>query len=166
MEQTTEQKVAKTILQRPIGTLTIDGATYEIPAPTTATLIAISGLISYLPEFDTNQSDDELVAAMLEKAKDCRPLGQIAATLILGAKRIKEEKRKWWQFWKSRHPLEIDMLTDRILDNCTAGQLRELVFDIFKEAEFVDFFVLTTSLRTKNILTPTREVGKTTASGD
>lgn len=166
MEQTIEQRVAKTILQRPIGSLTIDGATYEIPAPTTATLIGISGLISQLPEFDSSQSDEELTADMLEKAKHCRPLGQIAAILILGAKRIKEHKRKWWEFWKRHQPLEVDTLTDRILDNCTASQLREVIFDILKEAELADFFVLTTSLRTKSILTPTREVEKTTVSGD
>lgn len=164
---TLEQRVARTILQQPIGELTIDGATYEIPAPTTATLIAISGYISQLPEFDTNLPDEELTAQVLEKASTCTALGQIAATLVLGAKRIKQQKacpRKWWQFWKKKQPLEFDRLTERILDNCTASQLRELTYDILKEAGIADFFVLTTSLHTKNILKRT-EVDETTASG-
>ena len=164
---TLEHRVAKTILQQPIGELTIDGTTYEIPAPTTATLIAVSGLISQLPALNINQPDEELTAEVLERAKDCVPLGQIAATLILGAKRIKEHKkqhRRWWHFLKKQQPLDFDRLAERILDNCTAKQLRDLIFNILEEAGLADFFVLTTSLHTKNILRRT-EVERTTVPG-
>lgn len=175
---TIEQRVAMTILEEPIGEITIDGKTYQIPAPTTGTLMAVSGLVSRLPQFDITVSDAELAAEVLSHAEGAATLARIAATLMLGAKRIAEQrtvkiplpnKKCWWWPWKTkprfRAENELDYLTKRILENFTAGQLRELTFEVVHEAGLDDFFALTTSLSTKSLLTPTREVGETTARG-
>lgn len=160
---TTEQKVAATILEEPIGEVTIEGKTYSIPAPTTATLIMVSGLISELPEYDISQPDSQLYLEVLSKAKDGQALGQIAATLILGAKRIKARKSIWRLFARRKQTAQ-NRLAREILNNCTPGVLRELIEGIMNEAGISDFFLLTTSLHAKSTTRPTREV-EATASG-
>ncbi len=181
MKESVESKVAMTILEEHIGEITLDGKAYHIPAPTTATIIAVSALISELPEFDLTVPDDQLPAEVLKHGQSGATLARIAATLMLGVKRIKERhivevqigvKRRWsWHHLKrieepeTIRKAEIDHLTQKILDNCTTGQLREITFALIKEGGLDDFFILTTSLHAKNHLTPTREVEKTTAYG-
>lgn len=164
---TTEQKVATTILEEPIGEVTIEGKTYSIPAPTTATLIMVSGLISELPEFDVTQSNEQLYLEILSKAKDGKALGQIAATLILGAKRIKAQNPIWRRiFSRQKAEYRVKNLAAKILNNSTPKALRELIQALIAESGITDFFLLTTSLHAKSITRPTREVGETTtASG-
>lgn len=87
--QTIERRAAQTILEESVGQIIIDGHTYEVPAPTTGTLVMVSALISELPDIDLTLPDDELPGEMLHKAKDCRAVADIAATLILGAKKSK-----------------------------------------------------------------------------
>lgn len=167
-----------TILEEPIGEITIDGKTYQIPAPTTGTLMAVSALVSRLPKFDISVPDAELAAEVLSHAEGAATLARIAATLLLGAKRIAArqivnipipKKKHWWHPWlaKTRYRTEneLDYLTKRILENFTAAKLRELIFAVVHEAGLDDFFVLTTSLTTKNLLIPTRGVDETTARG-
>lgn len=181
MTDTIESRVAMTILEEPIGEITLDGKTYQIPAPTTATIIAASALISHLPEFDLGVPDEQLPAEVLKHGAAGTVLAEIAATLMLGAKRIKEKhivevqtgtKRRWsWRRFKfieepiTESKTEIAYLTQKVLDNCTTGQLRELTFAVFKEGGLDDFFILTTSLHARNTLQPTREATTTTAYG-
>lgn len=181
MTQTVESKVAMTILEEHIGEIVLDGKTYTIPAPTTATIIAASALISTLPEFDLTVRDDELPAEVLKHGQHGKTLARIAATLMLGAKRIKEHhivevqtgaERRWsWRHFKhvekptTIRMTEVDLLTEKILDNCTIARLREITFALVKEGGLDDFFILTTSLHAKNLLAPTRGVDKTTAYG-
>lgn len=179
----TIRKVADTILQQPIGSVMIEGETYEIAPPTTATLLLVSDLIAELPELTSDIKSPDFIGKVLESIKDCKALGQIAAILILGAKRIKQEpmtttegyifERKWsWRKFKKvtervKKPVPAylhDVLAEKILDSMTAKELHELISNILSEAHLADFFVLTTSLRTKRLTAPTREV-ETTASG-
>lgn len=180
---TIEQQAAATILEKPIGEVTMAGKKYQIAPPTTATLIMVSGLISELPQIDPDTPDTQVLPAILEAAKDCGTLGQIAATIILGAKRIKEHpmttidtydvERKWsWRHLRRVEKItkttlpafERDHLAGIILDEMTPAELHEFIMATLSEANLADFFVLTTSLRTKSLLTRT-EVGETTASG-
>lgn len=181
MKQTIESRVAMTILEEHIGEIVLDGKTYNIPAPTTATIIAASALISTLPEFDLTVRDEELPAEVLKYGEHGKTLAQIAATLMLGAKRIKERhtveiqtgtERRWsWRHFKhidipvTSHKAEFALLTEKILDNCTTARLREITFALIEQGGLDDFFILTTSLRARNQLTPTRGVDKTTAYG-
>lgn len=180
-----EQQVADTILQNSIGNFVVDGKEYQVQPPTTGTLIMISALISTLPEIKGVPNEKDFVAEILGMAKDCQALGQIAATLILGAKRIKEhpmvsvpsytlkKKFNWKKLRREEAPhetsvpvFERDYLAEKILDNMTAKQLQGFINDILSEGELANFFVLTTSLREKSITSPTREVETMTASGD
>ncbi len=86
----TEQNAARTILGQSVGQVNVDGRTYDIPAPTTATLIMVSALAAELPEFATSIPKEDIVPTVLRTARHCNALGQIAAVLVLGAKRIRE----------------------------------------------------------------------------
>lgn len=182
--KTIEQSAADTILGNPIGTMTIDGKTYTIESPTTATLIMVSALISQLPEIDPDTPRENIIPTLMAAATDCEALGKIAATLILGAKRIKQQpittmptlkmERRWsWRHFRKidtqttmQTPVfEVDYVANKILENMNPGELHEFISSTLAEAHLADFFVLTTSLRTKSLLTPTREVDKTTAYG-
>ena len=88
-EQTAEAKVADAILQEPI-VVTIDGTRFEVAQPTIATLIKASKYISYLPAFDIEATD--VLSEVLRNAKDCKIIGKIVATLILGARRLAENR--------------------------------------------------------------------------
>lgn len=177
-----ESRVAITILEEPVGEITLEGKTYTIPAPTTATIIAVSALIADLPEFDLSVPDQELPAQVLKHGDAGETLAKIAATLMLGQKRINERhfvevktesKRHWsWLPFKSsgkqesQKLSEFDYLTRKIIDNCTPKQLREITFALIKEGGLDDFFILTTSLRAKNQIAPTKkEVEKATVYG-
>ena len=178
-----EQKVADTILQNSLGSIVVEDHEYQIAPPTTGTLILISALISELPELDADPESIEFVGAVLKAAGEGLVLGKIAATLILGAKRIKERplttipsveyKKKW--SWRKFRKIDIptekaipvyerDYLAEKILDIMTAQELHDFISKILSEAHLADFFVLTTSLSAKSITTPTKEVG-TIASG-
>lgn len=168
MEKTIEQRAAQTILEESIGKLTLDGKTYDIPAPTTATLIMVSGLISELPELDLSLPEQELPGEMLHKAKDCGAVAKIAAAFILGAKKTRQAECQNWftRLRRNKRIPRLDELADKLMLNCTPTQLRNLLTSIFSVSGIDDFFIITTSLRTRNLLAATRtEVGKTTASG-
>lgn len=179
----TEQNAARTILGQSVGQVNVDGRTYDIPAPTTATLIMVSALATELPEFATSIPKEDIVPTVLRTARHCNALGQIAAVLVLGAKRIREtpfatvekyhnvRRWSWLRLRKTERVattrqtvVERDYLAGKILAEMTSEALHELVVRILGEAGIADFFVLTTSLRTKRLLAPTREV-ETTASG-
>ena len=173
-----EKLVTDTILQRESDVITIDGKEYPIASPTPATLILISEQVSQMPDIDKNvKNEDEVIREVLKKAKDFSIIGRIAAILILGAKRIREQRtiektyhesvEKW--SWKkhrfvltavqhTKEVLEVDYLAERILDEVTNETLYKLVEKRLKQMQIWDFFVLTTSLSEANILKPTKEV--------
>lgn len=92
MEQTTiESRVASAILERNVGNIEIEGVTYEIAPPSIATLIVVSEFIASLPIVEKVEKT-EIVNSVLHHARFFRPLGDIAATLILGAKSLTEER--------------------------------------------------------------------------
>lgn len=183
MNTAIEQQAAATILERPIATVTIAGKPYEVAPPSTATLIMVSSLISELPEIDPNTPDSEILPTILGAAKECGTLGQIAATIILGAKRIKQHPlitvdtynvvRKWsWRRFRRVEKVvsspigvfERDHIADIILEEMTPAALHEFLMATLSEAHLADFFVLTTSLQAKSLLKKS-EVEETTASG-
>lgn len=183
-KSTIEKQTAAVILEEPLGTINIDGTDYIIEPLTTGTLIMLSSLISELPEIDTKAKSSQFVAAVLKAAGESEALGQIAATIVLGAKRIKQHpfiyvdhyrnvpKWSWTKFRRviateriKRQVYERDYLAERILDTMTPKALNELISKALAEGNLADFFVLTTSLNTKNLTKPTREVVKPTAFG-
>lgn len=180
--ETIEKKVADTILQRTSDSLEIDGNVYPIAPPSTATIILISELIAGMPEVRIDA--DNILFEVLNKAKSCKVLGKIVATLILGAKRVNEHKKvlvdrvvpKRVFSWKRlrmetvyyrKEQIEVDELehlSTLVLEGCSPKTLRELVTKRLNNLEISDFFGLTTSLSEANLLKRTKEVE--TASGE
>lgn len=173
-----EKKVANAILERSSDELTIDGAKYPIAPPTPATLILVSELVAEIS--NVKITGDNLMQEMLRTAKDMKPVGKIAAVLILGAKRVRENrtviredftgKRKWsWRRFKMVDETkrisenELDWLSNKILEEVSPKTLMKVVSKRLSNMEMADFFGLTVSLSGANLTK--RTVEAETASG-
>lgn len=178
---TIEQKVAAAILQDNIAELEIQGRVYKVAAPSIATLIRVSEMVSSIPVLSTGSSnEDNMITSVLANAKNYRVLGLIMATLILGSRDCKERKtvdikrkKHILGFFKreriTQKEITIDRkqeLADLLLENMSPSTLWNLILKRLVQMEIGDFFVITTSLNAANLLKPTTEVeNKTTASG-
>lgn len=169
--KTLEQQVADTILQHRTTSLEIEGRTYEIPAPTPATIMMVSAEVHRMPKISQNPAS--ILSEALLTAKDCGAVGRIAAILVLGAKRINEnrkvvrgESRKWsWRKFRfittQETESELDFVARHIMEELTPATLNETITKRLVEMQVGDFFGLTTSLSAVNILARTREVEQT-----
>lgn len=177
-----ETKVVDTILERVTDIITIDGKEYPIAPPTAGTLIMVSELVAEMPSISENPNN--IFQEVLATAKDIAVLGKIVATLILGAKRIKEhhkvqvsivtrEIKKWsWRKFRMVHEtitetseqLEVDYLAGRLIDEVSNATLLKVVAKRLGMMQVQDFFELTTFLSVANRLKATREVE--TVSGE
>ncbi|MCC8112314.1 MAG: hypothetical protein LIO74_12275 [Ruminococcus sp.] len=179
--ETLEQKVAQCILQRATDTIEIEGNTFEVCPPTPATLILISSLVSQLPEVDDKA--ENMMYETLRIAKDMSIIGDICTAFILGAKRIREnrkivtEKMEYTTHWSWRkmrkvktcravreETSEAKWLADKLLYEVTNETLVRVVAKRLGMMQMADFFALTTSLSAANHLKRTKEV-EATASG-
>lgn len=179
--ETLEKKVADAILERASDSITIEGKEYPIAPPSPATLILVSELVATMPI--VKKDAENALYEVLSTAKDLSVIGKIVATLILGAKRIKEhrkieishtEKSKRWSWRKFRFMFserkttkeieELDYLAEKILEEVTPATLLKVVIKRIGNMQVMDFFELTTSLSAANLLKRTKEVE--TASGD
>lgn len=172
MEQynTIENSVAAAILEKSIGSINIDGVIYEIAPPSTATLILISEIVSTLPVVNKVPAED-IVTSVLHYAQYYRPIGDIAAILILGAKNLIEERivthEKRYLFGLIRRKTETVIKVDKkaelakiILENVRPTTLFNVIVQRLQDMEIGSFFAITTSLSEANILKPTKEVVK------
>ena len=118
----------------------------------------------------------------MKNARHCKLLGKITAVLILGAKRVGEnrqvpaDRQQGTGFFarlmqkiapsRRRTVAEVDKLADMILNEVRPSVLQQLLTRRLIDMEIGDFFGLTTSLTAANLLIkPTREVDGATASG-
>lgn len=166
-QTTIESRVAATILERNVGSLDIDGETYEIAPPSLATLILVSEIISTLPIVEEVKDKDRIYSA-LHYAKDFKAIGDIAAVLILGAKNLTEkrecivEKRRLFGLIRRRKTITVTInrraqLAEQILQNVRPSILYDVIIARLKQNEITTFFAITTSLNAANILKPTKE---------
>ena len=177
---TIEKRVADAVLERESDTLTLDGVIYRIASPTLATLIMTSELIAGLPPM--NPEAENPLEEVLKNARHCKLLGKITAVLILGAKRVGEnrqvpaDRQQGAGFFarlmqkiapsRRRTVAEVDKLADMILNEVRPSVLQQVLTRRLIDMEIGDFFGLTTSLTAANLLLkPTREVDGATASG-
>lgn len=167
-----ERKVADALLERSTDTLTLHGVEYPIAPPTLATIVMTSELAATLPSLAAYT--DNLLQEVLRHATHARTVARIAATLILGAKRILERrtvalpaprgKLHWFASMLRRKPscservLEIDRLTDIILHEVSPSTVHELLRRRLVDMQIADFFAVTTSLTIANHIKPTVEV--------
>ena len=177
--KTLEQVVAETILQASTtgSTITIDGQEYTITDPTPATLMMVSSEVSKLPKVD--MGSENILFEVLRTARDMQPIGRIAAILILGAKRIREDSEQgedkggstpttrrngWFSFLTNNNKeavqkrSELDTLAQKCLETVTIRTLSAFIGKRLSEMQVGDFFGLTTSLSAVNLLKTTKEV--------
>lgn len=167
-ENKIEKQVAQTILQQ-AEEVTVGDRTYKTAPPSIATLILASEAVSRLQHIPSDTQ--HVLEVSLAYAKDCRPLGEIAAILILGARHItetvktpqKQSKRYLWGLFKRTKVTEVeqtvnrkDELTDYLLEFLTPKQLHELIARLLKRMQIADFFGLTTFLTEINLLRQTK----------
>lgn len=152
MAHTIEQTAGDTILQQ-TDKVRVGGKTYRIAPPSIATLVLVSQHISRLPRVSLN--DGDIVSESLSIASDCKAIGDIIATLIIGAKR---RFRVLFHYRRRR-------LARRLMHQCTPTELHALTVRLLKTMQIGDFFALTTFLLEINLLRPTKVENETTASG-
>lgn len=172
MAETIEQKVAEAVLQKPIE-ITVGEKKFSIAPPSVATLILVSEAVSKMPHFKLDPS--KVVEEALSVAKDCRPLGDILATLILGARHVDERRvvvkpvRKEHRFffglirWESMKMQSVEVsskddLAEELLLTLSPGDLYLLLAQILTKMQIQDFFGLTTFLTEVNLLRQTTKV--------
>lgn len=168
-EQTIESKVASAILERPVASIELEGAKYDIAPPSIATLILVSEIVSTFPKVQP-VSGDKILFSVLHNAKDFRALGDIVAVLILGAKGLTETTTrkvvKNRLFGLKKVEVEETVTIDRkaelakiVLENMRPSVMLNVIISRLNDLEVGDFFGITTSLSEANILKPTKEVG-------
>lgn len=171
MSKTQEQKVAAAVLQTPTK-IKVGGTTYEVEPPTLATLITVSEIVSAFPP-PPDKDGSDFVTASLAYAASCKPLGLLAATLILGARVAKEKAdvslfvriKRWFGMKGAEERTRGEVLGEEILEHCTAKEVQAIVAETLKQMEISSFFALTTFLHGVNLLRPTKVESETTASG-
>ena len=173
-----EKKVTDAILQRASLSIEIEGKEYPIAPATPATLILVSELIAEMPEVRSDV--DNILFETLRTARDCKVVGKIVATLILGANRIKEHRTlmiekvsnsRNFSWRKLRFVNEVkkefeevsdfEHLSTLILENCSPATIGQVVSKRLIDMGLSDFFGLTTSLSEANMLKSTKEVEAT-----
>jgi len=161
MRKTIEQNASKTILQAP-KEVKVGDTVYEVAPPTMATLILASELISQLPA--TKLDNNNILFETLSIAKDCRLVGDIVATIILGARNLTSEKETvkthCFGFLKKKKTVHINNLSElskKLIEELSPAELNNVFAEILKTMQISDFFGLTSSLLEINLLRQTRE---------
>lgn len=174
MSDRIESKTARAVLNLPDRTVEIGGMTYGIAKPTLGTLIMVSGLAAELPVLD----GEDIFKSAVTGARDCGVLAKIVAVLILGAKRVSEERTETVEIQVKRgfslfhlfggsenatrqiHVLEVDHLSEKVAQNLSVSEIKEIIVGCVLDLGIADFFAVTTSLAGTNLLRP-KEVGET-----
>ena len=167
-KETIETRVAEAVLQQPME-VAVGKSTYLVAPPSVATLILASEAVSRLPA--GAMDEQRVLEETLAKAEYCRPLGEVAAILILGAKgltetvKVKEKQRRRYLFglFHLTRTVEVErivnrkeQLADDLLENLTPSELNLLISQILRRMQIADFFGLTTVLTGANLLRPTK----------
>ena len=157
MTQTIEQQVGKAVLQQG-NAIFVGGVKYTVAPPSTATLILVSEGISTLPRVTLDNG--KIVEESLAIARECRVLGDIVATLILGAKKASKHGIINRLFNRKRQ-----RLAKTLLEELSPSELHALTAELLKTMQIGDFFGLTTFLVEINLMRPTKVETEATASG-
>lgn len=167
MEKKTEQKVADTMLQRPV-VATIGGRDYDIAPPTIGTLVIASEYLCAIPAFNPEQGN--YFFEVLAKAKDCKPMAYALAALVLGSKHWNDEDdtpRPWWVFLgrKKARRLKRDILVDTFLNEVSPREIGSLLVNILQTLEVADFFANSVFLGGVHMTKPTKTETKVIRRG-
>lgn len=151
-----ESKTARTVLQSQFK-VRVGTEVYRVAPPTLSTLIRVSELIATLPKEDGR----EAVFWALDNAKQAKVIGDIVATIVLGANNLDKEVIRVKSFLGFRYKKKVSLykevkeqtigMDSASLSNLLAGLLSEAL-------DATAFFLLTTFLRGQNILKRTKEM--------
>jgi len=159
-KKTIESRVADTVLQRP-ASISIGDKTYNVPAPTLATLIEISERISMLPD---GLGGDNAIGASFKDLLCGEQIAEICAIYILGS-----AKPMVFTLSSIKHLIgrrkSVKRLTNDILQSCTPKDIFNIFQQFTERAQISDFFAVTTFLGGLNLTKPTKVVKETTVSG-
>lgn len=166
-----EKKVADTVLQKPYC-VQIGEETYKVAPPSIATIILASELIAQLPGLKLDNK--QVMFESLFVAKDCNVLGEIVATLILGADNLTSEEEiietHCFGLIRRKKKVLVDnkaILSAKILKKLSPSKVNAITISILNRMEIGDFFGLTASLIEVNLIRPTKpmEEAETIVSG-
>ncbi|TXD47333.1 hypothetical protein [Polaribacter sp. IC073] len=152
-----EQKTASAILQRK-EEVEINGTTYKVEPPSTATLILVSEQLANLPSEKLNQ--DNVIGEVFKNVENGRAIARSFAIMILGAKEI-EKTNFIYRFFRID---KLEKLTNEIMHYEISKYVKEYV-RIISLMQVQDFFMLITFLKEVNLTKTTKKVIKTTAAG-
>lgn len=146
--KSTEQSVSDALLSGGVS-VTLGSKEYNAPAPTLATWIEVSALV-------TNLSDGEMgnvsLYHLMSLGTDAETYARILATFIAGVQKSNSKER--------------ENLYQEIVHSASVQQVTEALYSILEIAKVQGLFMLTTSLKQTSITKPTREVvTETTAPG-
>ena len=153
-KDTLERKVAGTVLQEK-QTITIGNRKYKVAQPTAATLILMSVEVAELPRSMRLDNGEDFFNITIRDAKDCKALGRILATIMVGARPT--------LIGQLFSRLRIKALGWKLLARHSSRQLNETYPKLINNLQVADFFALTAFLSGQNITKATK--AETTASG-
>ena len=176
--QTIEGKVAETILQMP-DEVRVGDTTYTVAPPSAATIILVSEAVSRLPQVRFDRGS--VLEDTLRHARDCKALGEIGATLILGARHINDtvganevtvRRRRLFGLLPDKVVTERveslrrrDIIARQLMEEMTPREMATLIGTLLGKMQVSDFFELTTFLTEINLTRPTKVETGQTASG-
>lgn len=173
-----ESRVAETILQNP-ETITVGDKTYTVAPPSAATIILVSEAVAHLPFVRFNEK--RVLEDSLRYGRECKDLGAIGATVILGAKHINDREEDRTETIRKRRffgllpdkveqktikgRLKREAIAKELMENTTPRELAQILGTLLGKMQVSDFFELTTFLTEINLIRPTKVETEPTASG-
>ncbi len=161
---TVEEQVKKTILEEKEG-VRVGAYVYAFAPPSVATLIRVSALISQMTTAEERDDNLEAIVEGLRVARGTK-LGDIAATLILGAEGLEHppvvgEKAMFFGLYRRAVRADYKRLRADLLNQWTPGKLSNKVVEWLSQSEIAFFLQTSIFLSGVNLTRAT----KTTASG-
>lgn len=143
-----KDKVSDTLLSGGVS-LSLLGEEVTAPAPTLATWVEVSGLVSQIRDLP---EDEVSLFNILEMGEDAAVYAKILASFLVGVRRDNAKERL--------------IKADDLMYKLSVIELGAALLSILEQSNIQELFMLTTSLKQMRLTKPTREVvDETTALG-
>lgn len=143
-----KDKVSDTLLSGGVS-LSLLGEEVTAPAPTLATWVEVSGLLSQIRDLP---EDEVSLFNILEMGEDAAVYAKILASFLVGVRRDNAKERL--------------TKADDLMYKLSVIELGAALLSILEQSNIQELFMLTTSLKQMRLTKPTREVvDETTALG-
>ena len=143
-----KDKVSDTLLSGGVS-LSLLGEEVTAPAPTLATWVEVSGLLSQIRDLP---EDEVSLFNILKMGEDAAVYAKILATFVVGVQRDNAKERL--------------VKADYLMYKLSVIELGAALLSILEQSNIQELFMLTTSLKQMRMTKPTREVvDETTAPG-